>query len=149
AVVGAQGSRGVRYCAAAAGLLLLMLALALLSARDMSITYDETGHLRYGRQLLHGDARRFDDSKMPVSALNALPGVVATALPAGGLRNALAGLYAARVPTMLAAAVGRARCAAVAAPLRLRPQPAGARAAGHHRRLDRARLRGRALLLAP
>ncbi|HXT21117.1 MAG TPA: glycosyltransferase family 39 protein [Thermoanaerobaculia bacterium] len=105
AVVGAQGSRGVRYCAAAAGLLLLMLALALLSARDMSITYDETGHLRYGRQLLHGEARRFDDSKMPVSALNALPGVVAAALPPGVLRNALAGLYSARVPTMLAGVV--------------------------------------------
>ncbi len=49
----------------------------------MSITYDEPGHLRYGRQLLHGDARRFDDSKMPVSVLNALPGAVAAALPAG------------------------------------------------------------------
>ena len=39
---------------------------------------------------------------MPVSALNALPGVVAAALP-GALRRGLAGVYAARVPTMLAA----------------------------------------------
>jgi dolichyl-phosphate-mannose-protein mannosyltransferase len=104
---GASASReraatGVRFGVAAAALLLVMLALALLSARDMSITYDEPGHLRYGRQLLHGDARRFDDSKMPVSMLNALPGAVAAALPDGGLRSALAGLYAARVPTMLA-----------------------------------------------
>jgi hypothetical protein len=104
---GARASRervatGVRFGVAAAALLLVMLALALLSARDMSITYDEPGHLRYGRQLLHGDARRFDDSKMPVSVLNALPGAVAAALPRGGLRSALAGLYAARVPTMLA-----------------------------------------------
>jgi hypothetical protein len=93
---------GVRFGVAAAALLLVMLTLELLSAADMSITYDEPGHLRYGRQLLHGDARRFDDSKMPVSALNALPGAIASALRPGGLRSALASLYAARVPTMLA-----------------------------------------------
>jgi len=93
---------GIRYGMAAAGLLLLMLALALLSTADMSVTYDETGHLRYGRQLLHGDADRFDDSKMPVSVLNALPGVVAEALPWSGVRHALGGWFAARVPTMLA-----------------------------------------------
>jgi len=90
------------YAVAAAGLLLVQLALLLLSSLDMSITYDEPGHLRYGRQLLHGDAARFDDSKMPVSALNALPGRMAAALPPGGLRDVLRGLYAARVPTMLA-----------------------------------------------
>lgn len=91
-----------RFAIAAAALLGLMLALELLSTIDMSITYDETGHLRYGRQLLHGDARRFDDSKMPVSMLNALPDAVASALPRGTVRSALASLYAARVPTMLA-----------------------------------------------
>src|SRR6185503_3740802 len=74
----------------------------LLAAVDLSTTYDEPGHLRYGRQLLHGVARRFDDSKMPVSALNALPGAVAAALPPGPLRSALASAYAARVPTMIA-----------------------------------------------
>src|SRR6185436_17808770 len=46
--------------------------------------------------------RRFDDSKMPVSALNAVPGAIATWLPPSGMRSALASLYAARVPTMLA-----------------------------------------------
>jgi len=104
---GASASRelaktDVRFGIAAAALLLLMLALELLSAVDMSITYDEPGHLRYGRQLLRGDARRFDDSKMPVSALNAVPGAIATWLPPSGMRSALASLYAARVPTMLA-----------------------------------------------
>jgi 4-amino-4-deoxy-L-arabinose transferase-like glycosyltransferase len=91
-----------RVGVAGAGLLVLMLALALLSTADMSVTYDETGHLRYGRQLLHGDARRFDDSKMPVSVLNALPGAVAAALPRSGVRDGLGGWFAARVPTMLA-----------------------------------------------
>lgn len=104
---GASASRApetttVRFGVAAVALLLVMLALELLSAADMSITYDEPGHLRYGRQLLHGDARRFDDSKMPVSMLNALPGVVAQTLRPGPVRRALASLYVARMPTMLA-----------------------------------------------
>lgn len=94
-----------RFAAAAAALLLLLLAVELLATVDLSTTYDEPGHLRYGWHLLHGDARRFDDSKMPVSVLNALPGTVAGALPPGGLRAALASAFAARVPTMLASVV--------------------------------------------
>ncbi len=97
----APGSRPRRYALPAA-LLLVQLALALASAVHLSTTYDEPGHLRYGRQLLRGDAHRFDDSKMPVSALNALPGAIAHALPAGGLRSALASAFAARLPTVLA-----------------------------------------------
>ena len=98
---GECAASGVRFGVAAGALLLLMLALELLSAAGMSITYDEPGHLRYGRQLLHGDARRFDDSKMPVSVLNAVPGAIAAWLPDGRVRGALASAYAARVPTML------------------------------------------------
>lgn len=42
------------------------------SLGQTSATYDEFGHLRYGLRVLEGDTSRFDDSKMPVSALNAL-----------------------------------------------------------------------------
>ncbi|MGH2625875.1 MAG: ArnT family glycosyltransferase, partial [Anaerolineales bacterium] len=59
------------YLAAGAVLLLGHLALAAASARLMSLTYDEPNHLRYGEQILVGDSDRFDDSKMPFSALNA------------------------------------------------------------------------------
>jgi hypothetical protein len=50
-----------------------MAGLQLASLRHLSVTYDEPRHLRYGLNLLQSDATRFDDSKMPVSALNALP----------------------------------------------------------------------------
>jgi hypothetical protein len=99
---GSPGRTGRRWAAAATALILLLFALELLSALDLSTTYDEPGHLRYGRQLLRGDAHRFDDSKMPVSALNALPGAVAGTLAPGPLRTALASRLAARAPTMLA-----------------------------------------------
>ena len=51
--------------------LAVMAGLQLASLRHLSVTYDEPRHLRYGLNLLHDDASRFDDSKMPVSALNA------------------------------------------------------------------------------
>ncbi len=38
-----------------------------------SPTLDEPGHYRYGHRILRGVSERWDDSKMPVSALNALP----------------------------------------------------------------------------
>lgn len=59
------------YLAAAAGLLLAHLVVAAVSTRRQSLTYDEPNHLRYGEQILAGNADRFDDSKMPFSALNA------------------------------------------------------------------------------
>ena len=90
--------------AAAASLLLALLALQVASAARTSVTYDEPGHRRYGAALLRGDTTRFDDSKMPVSALNALPGRLAALLPAGELRRALAGWPGARLPTMLGTA---------------------------------------------
>ncbi len=55
------------------GLLLVMIAaFDVLSVRHKSRTYDEFGHLRYGWAVLHGHTDRLDDSKMPVTALNAL-----------------------------------------------------------------------------
>jgi hypothetical protein len=56
----------------AAFLLVVMFALAFFSARRWSPTYDEPAHLEYGEGILQGSAERFDDSKMPFSALNAL-----------------------------------------------------------------------------
>jgi 4-amino-4-deoxy-L-arabinose transferase-like glycosyltransferase len=92
-----------RYRLAVWALLTAFLVLALASVREKTLTYDEPDHLRYGLQILHGDADRFDDSKMPVSALNALPWRLAEALPEGRVRAALSGVFAARVPTILAA----------------------------------------------
>ncbi len=57
---------------------LLILAVAVLigasQAWHWSPTFDEPNHLEMGRRILQdGDWRRFDNSKMPVSVLNALP----------------------------------------------------------------------------
>lgn len=56
--------------AALSGAFLLLGIRAIGSA---SPTTDEPGHYRYGHRILRGVAARWDDSKMPVSALNALP----------------------------------------------------------------------------
>ncbi|HEX5126652.1 MAG TPA: glycosyltransferase family 39 protein [Rhodocyclaceae bacterium] len=84
-------------------LLALFFVLALGGLHHMGLTYDEADHLRYGVNILHGDADRFDDSKMPVSAWNALPGLIAEHMSEGPVRDALAGTFASRVPTVLAA----------------------------------------------
>lgn len=84
---------------------LLLAALFVLEAtsiRGKDLTYDAPDHLRYGQRIVHGDATRFDDSKMPVSAWNALPGRIAEELEPGPLRDFLASPAAARYPTMLA-----------------------------------------------
>lgn len=75
------------------------------SART-SETVDERFHIDYGRRVLAGHPERiaaFDSSKMPVSALNALPSVVADRLPPGPWKNRLGGLGAARLATIAAA----------------------------------------------
>jgi 4-amino-4-deoxy-L-arabinose transferase-like glycosyltransferase len=82
-------------------LLGLFFLLLLSSARHLTLTYDEGVHLRYGRQVLALNSDRIDDSKMPFTALNALPGAWAERLPAGWLQSALGSLTAARVATML------------------------------------------------
>jgi len=50
----------------------------------LSLTYDEPQHFRYGEQILEGNSDRFDDSKMPMSVLNAAASKAVTAL-AGNL----------------------------------------------------------------
>jgi 4-amino-4-deoxy-L-arabinose transferase-like glycosyltransferase len=89
----------VRYGAAALCALLLILNVA--AMRHLSITYDEPRHLRYGQNVLAGNSDRFDDSKMPLSALNALPGALARRLAAGPLATALAAPEAGRYVTVL------------------------------------------------
>ena len=87
----------------AAALLVLFLVLQVTSVRGKSLTYDAPDHLRYGLGILHGDATRFDDSKMPVSAWNALPKRIAESLGSKGVvRDFLAKDGTARYPTMLA-----------------------------------------------
>ncbi len=49
------------------------LVLGIRAIGNASPTTDEPGHYRYGHRILRGVAARWDDSKMPVSALNALP----------------------------------------------------------------------------
>ena len=59
--------------AAVACLLAIFFGLSLSSVWHKTLTADEPFHHRYGRQILGFDATRFDNSKMPISAWNAIP----------------------------------------------------------------------------
>jgi Dolichyl-phosphate-mannose-protein mannosyltransferase len=83
---------------------LLLAAFALLevgSLRHMTLTKDEDAHYRYGWQILNFDSTRFDDSKMPFSALNALPRLFAEALRPGSLHHRLGTVEFGRYVTVL------------------------------------------------
>ena len=82
-------------------LLTVLLVHSLLSVLHKTITYDEPDHYRYGQQILEGNSDRFDDSKMPVSALNAAPAQLAEYLPPGTLRFLLSKFITARAVTTL------------------------------------------------
>jgi hypothetical protein len=87
-----------------AALCLVMTALVGLevtSMRRMTQTVDEPLHLRYGHNILALDSTRFDDSKMPISALNAVPETVAAHMSPGTLATWLAHPNAARYATVL------------------------------------------------
>jgi hypothetical protein len=84
-----------------AGLVALHAALALFSARYESLTYDEGGHFRYGDQILSLDADRFDNSKMPFSALNALPVRLARIIAPGVLESTWQPERIGRIATIL------------------------------------------------
>jgi hypothetical protein len=88
---------------AALGVLLLYAVFGWSGLRLQSITYDEPAHWRYGIQVLRGDSTRFDDSKMPVTALNAAGMTLAQKLFPTQLKTGLGLLQAARIPTLLAA----------------------------------------------
>ncbi len=54
-------------------------------AASMSVTFDEPNHVAYGLQVLHGQPDRYRayfDSKVPISALNAIPRLIASHLEA-------------------------------------------------------------------
>ncbi len=55
------------------GLLILIVVLNLIGLYKKRLTYDEGAHYQYGLNILEGNSDRFDDSKMPFSALNAVP----------------------------------------------------------------------------
>jgi len=76
-----------------------------LSVRGLSDTADEAKHYRYGQQILAGNSNRFDDSKMPVSAWNALPARLADFLPEGVLKTWLQKFIVARMMTTLFSAL--------------------------------------------
>jgi len=68
--------------------------------RDFSLTTDEDKHLLYGENVLSGNPTRFDDSKMPVTALNVLPKKMATLLGDERLIYFGSKLYIARMVTI-------------------------------------------------
>jgi hypothetical protein len=89
----------------AAALILAFLLVNALSVRGLSDTADEAKHYRYGQNILAGDATRFDDSKMPVSAWNALPARLADFLPESTLKTWLQKFIIARLMTTLFSAL--------------------------------------------
>ncbi len=60
------------------GFLALIIVLNVVGLSHKQLTYDEGNHYRYGQNILNLDSTRFDDSKMPFSALNALPSKIWT-----------------------------------------------------------------------
>lgn len=82
-------------------LLFFFLTISALSIRGKALTYDEPYHYQYGVNILNGDSTRFDDSKMPFSAWNALPARISAYLPGGTLRDNLEKMVVARLMTTL------------------------------------------------
>ena len=82
-------------------LLAFFVVFGVLSVGDKNLTTDESRHYRYGVNLLEGNTDRFDDSKMPFSAWNALPAKLASWLPDGALKDLLGQLVVARLMTIL------------------------------------------------
>lgn len=68
--------------------------------RYYSVTTDEDKHYLYGERVISGNSDRFDDSKMPISALNAIPAKIASYLDEGRLQYYLNKFYVARTVTI-------------------------------------------------
>ncbi len=86
-------------------ILLAYLALGALSVKGKTATFDEPRHYRYGMNILNGNSSRFDDSKMPLSALNALPAFIAGRFPPGALQDLLSDFFTARMMTLAVSAL--------------------------------------------
>ena len=80
-------------------ILLMFFIFNAFSVQSRDKTIDEPRHYKYGMNLLKGDSTRFDDSKMPVSAWNALPAKIAEFLPDGFLKILLSKYLVARLMT--------------------------------------------------
>ena len=93
-------SKGIQNLSACV-LIFLFFLLGVFSVREKSWTFDEPNHYQYGMNILNGDSDRFDDSKMPVSAWNALPARIASFLPEGTLKVHLQKPIVARLMTTL------------------------------------------------
>lgn len=70
-------------------LLTLLVTLNVIGLMHKRLTYDEGKHYKYGMQLLAGNSDRFDDSKMPFSALNAAPAKIYEGIKDGPLEPIL------------------------------------------------------------
>jgi len=68
--------------------------------RDFSLTTDEDKHILYGENIVSGSSDRFDDSKMPVTALNVLPQKITALLGDKRLIYFGSKLYTARMVTI-------------------------------------------------
>jgi 4-amino-4-deoxy-L-arabinose transferase-like glycosyltransferase len=68
--------------------------------RGFSLTTDEDKHYLYGSNIIAGDSNRIDDSKMPATALNAIPSRIASFLEDGLVKRFLGKYYMARSVTI-------------------------------------------------
>ncbi len=82
-------------------ILLIFFVFSAFSVQGRDRTTDEPRHYKYGMNILNGNSTRFDDSKMPVSAWNALPAKIAESLPQGVLKTLLSKYIVARLMTTL------------------------------------------------
>lgn len=82
-------------------LLALFLLINLASIRHKTLTTDEPKHYQYGQNILNLKSDRFDDSKMPFSALNALPAKFAEFVPFEPFDTILQKPQTGRIMTML------------------------------------------------
>jgi hypothetical protein len=90
---------------AAFGIVLFFILFSVFSVQGMSLTADEADHYKYGTRILSLNSTRFDDSKMPITALNALPAKLASKLPVGAIKAFLGQFVIARFVTILFSAL--------------------------------------------
>ena len=82
-------------------LCLIFVAIAVLSLRHLSMTYDEDHFYAYGARILHLTSQRNNPTVMPVVALNALPSCIADFVGFTPVHNLLSRFPVARLPSIL------------------------------------------------
>jgi hypothetical protein len=83
----------------------VFLLISFTSLRHKTLTYDEKWHYLYGARILRLDSDRFDDSKMPFSAFNALPRKFAPLFQSGEIQNYLEKIQVGRFATVIFSAL--------------------------------------------